>query len=121
MYSFGFPKMLNSNTSNLIIDKEAIRSNLYLLLRSERLTLFGDPYFGIRLKHVLFEQSTSIIPDLVIDEIYTTILTFMPQVFLTRKDITLTTDGVDVFANIKLTYVLDNTSDLYTINLTTGE
>ena len=48
MYSFAFPNMLSSTQANLISDKEAVKSNLKLLLSSERLSLFGDPYFGSR-------------------------------------------------------------------------
>jgi len=121
MYSFNFPSMLNTVTSKLVQDKEAIRSNVLLLLQSERKTLFGDPYFGSQLKRMLFEQSTTIIADLVIDELYTTLITFIPQIFLTRKDITLTCDGTDIYATVKYVCVLDNTVDLYTINLTKSE
>ncbi len=121
MYSFNFPEMLNGNTSKLLKDKEAVRSNLLLLLNSERLSLFGDPYFGTQLKRVLFEQSSSLIVDLLIDEIYTTIITFIPQVYLQRKDIVITTDGTDVFATLTYYFVLDNTADLYTIKLTNSE
>lgn len=118
MYSFNFPSMLSGVTSKLLQDKEAIRSNVLLLLQSERKTLFGDPYFGSQLKRLLFEQATSLVADLVIDELYTTLTTFIPQIFLTRKDITLTCDGTDIFATVRYVFVLDNTVDLYTINLT---
>lgn len=121
MYSFAFPNMLSSTQANLISDKTAVKSNLKLLLSSERLSLFGDPYFGSQLKRALFEQASSLVVDLMIDEIYTTIITFIPQVFLTRKDITITTDGTDLFAHINYIYVPDNTSDLYSINLTNYE
>lgn len=121
MYSFGFPSMLGSVSSKLIQDKEAIRSNVLLLLESERMTLFGDPYFGCRLKRILFEQSTSLIADLVIDEIYTSLITFIPQISLSRKDITLTCDGTDVYATVRYVIVEDNTVDLYTIKLTETE
>ena len=70
MYSFGFPSMLGSTTSNLIKDKDAIRSNLILLLSSEQTSLFGDPYLGSRLRQILFEQATSLAADLLIDEVY---------------------------------------------------
>lgn len=121
MYSFAFPNMLSSTQANLLSDKEAVKSNLKLLLNAERLSLFGDPYFGSQLKRALFEQSSSLVVDLMVDEIYTTIITFIPQVFLTRNDITITTDGVNLFAHISYIYVPDNTSDLYSINLTTYE
>ena len=118
MYSFGFPKMFNHTTSNLVKDKEAIRSNMILLLSSERASLFGDPFYGTLLKKYIFEQSTSIVVDLLIDELYTTIITFMPQVFLTRKDINVYTAKNKLFAEINYWYVADNTSDLFTIKLT---
>lgn len=118
MYSFGFPRMLNHTTANLFQDKEAIRSNMILLLSSERDTLFGDPYFGCQLKKYLFEQSNSIVVDLLIDQLYTTIITFMPQVGITRKDITVYTDNTTIYAQIKYYYIIDNTSDLFTIKLT---
>lgn len=121
MYSFDFPNMLSSTQAVLISDKDAVRSNLSLLLASERLSLFGDPYFGARLKRAIFEQSNSVIVDLLVDEIYTTIITFIPQVYLTRKDIVITTDGTNLYAHINYIFVPDNTSDLYTINLTNYE
>ena len=118
MYSFGFPKMLNNTTSNLLKDKEAIRSNMILLLSSERATLFGDPFYGTLLNKYIFEQSSSIVVDLLIDELYTTIITFMPQVYLTRKDITVYASKNALFVQINYWYVADNTSDLFTIKLT---
>lgn len=118
MYSFAFPRMLNSTTANLLKDKDAIRSNMILLLSSERDTLFGDPYYGAELKKYIFEQSNAIVPDLLIDELYTTIKTFMPQVFLTRKDIDVYVVKTTLYADIKYYYIIDNTSDLFTIKLT---
>ena len=118
MYSFAFPRMLNTTTANLLQDKDAIRSNMILLLSSERDTLFGDPYYGAELKKYLFEQTGSIVPDLLIDEFYTTIITFMPQVYITRKDIEVYVVDKTLYADINYYYVVDNTSDLFTIKLT---
>lgn len=121
MYSFAFPTMLTNTRSALLSDLEAVRSNLKLTLQSERLSLFGDPFFGTQLKRLIFEQSHSIVVDLVVDEIYTTIITFIPQVYLSREDIELTTNGVDLFVTIRYVYLPNNTSDLYKINLTNYE
>lgn len=118
MYSFGFPRMLNTTTANLFKDKEAIRSNMILLLSSERDTLFGDPYYGAELKKYMFEQSGSIVPDLLIDELYTAIITFMPQVYINRKDIEVYVVDKTLYADIRYYYVVDKTSDLFTIKLT---
>lgn len=117
MYSFSFPNMLNQTTAALLADKEAIRSNMYLLVSSERNTLFGDPYYGCLFRKYLFEQSERIVKDLLIDHIYTAIVTFMPQVTVRRKDISVYVEKTTLFVSIKYTYLPDNTSDLYTISL----
>lgn len=118
MYSIAFPKMFSDTRSLLLKDKEATASNLWLLLKSDKLSLFGDPYFGTSLKKVIFEQNDSILVDLIIDEIYSTITTFMPQIKLLRENITLTSDNIDVFCNIRCTDLTDYTTNLYQINLT---
>lgn len=120
MYSFNFPEMIRNNNAVLLKDKEAVKCNLNLLFSTERQELFGDPYFGSLLKRVLFEQAHSLVADLVVDEIYTAILTFIPQIYLTRKDIKLFIDKTNLYATISYVYVVDNTSDMYTILLTSG-
>lgn len=119
MYSLDFPNMFSNTKTNLIEDHEATYSNLRLLLLSEKTSLFGDPYFGTLLKRVLYEQNSVILQDLIIDEIYTAITIFMPQIRLKRSDITVTSDGVDVYATIRCINLTDYVTDLYTINLTT--
>ncbi len=121
MYSFNFPSMLSSATANLKTDKDAVRSNVLLLLQSERNTLWGDPYYGTQLKRLLFEQASHIIVDLVVDEIYTTLVTFIPQIFIKREDITLSSNGADIYVELKYTLMTDNSVDIYTINLTDTE
>ena len=119
MYSLDFPNIFSNTKTNLIEDHEATYSNLRLLLLSEKTSLFGDPYFGTLLKRVLYEQNSVILQDLIIDEIYTAITIFMPQIRLKRSDITVTSDGVDVYATIRCINLTDYVTDLYTINLTT--
>lgn len=118
MYSIAFPKMFSDTRTLLFKDSKATASNLVLLLNSSKMTLFGDPYFGTSLRRAIFEQNDGILLDLVVDEIYTTIVTFMPQIQVKRNDITLTQDGVDVFCNIKCLDLTDYTTNLYSINLT---
>ena len=118
MYSISFPKMFNDTKTLLLKNTEATASNLWLLLKSDTRALFGDPFFGTSLKRAIFEQNDGILVDLVIDEIYTSITTFMPQIKLYRENIKLTSDGVDVFCNITCTDLTDYTTNLYKINLT---
>jgi phage baseplate assembly protein W len=110
----------NASMTNVLEDKAATAQNLRLLLGSDRYSLFGDPYYGTNLKRFLFEQSNRLIKDAIIDEILVSINTFMPQIFVERKFIDVSTDGIDVFAKIKAINKLDNTTDLYEICLTSS-
>ena len=91
------------------------------MLHSTKNSFFGDPYFGTALKKAIFEQAHTLVVDLFIDEIYTTILTFIPQLHVERKNITLYAQGTGLYASVKCTYILDNTSDLFIIHLTDYE
>ena len=118
MYSLAFPNMFTSVRTNLVSDSKATASNLKLLLSSDKFTLFGDPYFGTSLRKGLFEQNDLILKDMVIDEIYSCIKTFMPQISISRSDVDLSSNGVDIFVKIKCTDMTDYTTNMYEINLT---
>lgn len=97
MRSYKFPKMFNSNSSRIWQANEynkATKQNVLLLLQSERGELECDPYFGILLKHYMFNQNNYILKDLLIDTIYTQIAIFLPQVRISRNDINLVTDAL---------------------------
>lgn len=118
MYSIGFPNMLSGATTNLISGKEATMSNLKLLLGSIKTSLLGDPFFGTNLKRYIYGNNDVILRDLIIDEIYTSIIEFMPQVYLQRNNITVVQNGVDMYANIECINTVNNELNLYVINLT---
>lgn len=102
-------------------DKQATLSNLKLLLKSSKKSLFGDPFFGTNLMDLFYAQNNVAIKDLVIDEIYTSIIQFMPQMNLKRSDITITQDKTDLYVNIKASNSNDISTDMYSIKLMTGE
>ena len=118
MYSIQFPRMVSNTNALLVQDHEATVQNLKLALLSEKNTLLGDPYFGTNLKRFTYEQNNQILRDLVIDDIYTAIIDFMPQIRVPRSDITVTSDRAKIYANIRATNLIDYTTDLYNINLT---
>ena len=120
MNSIAFP-MLNNSSTNIIKDHDATASNLKLLLLSDKTSLFGDPYFGTNIKKLIHDQNNIVIRDLVIDDIYTAITTFMPQIIVKRGDIKVTSDRSNVYVNIKCLNLIDYTTDLYNINLTSDE
>lgn len=121
MYSLNWPDMFSTTYTKVIQDHEATMSNLKLILLSDKYSLLGDPYFGTNLKKLMFNQNNQVLRDIVIDDIYTAILTFMSQLVVNRKDITVTSNGANIYVAIRALNLLDYTTDLYNINLTQSE
>jgi hypothetical protein len=97
MRSYKFPDMFRSNSSRIWREDEygkATKQNVFLLLQSERGELKCDPYFGVLLKHYMFNQNSYILKDMLIDTIYTQIAIFLPQVKISRESIELITDNL---------------------------
>ena len=97
MRSYKFPKMFNPNSSRIWREDEygkATRQNALFLLQSERGELECDPYFGVLLKHYMFNQNGYILKDILIDTIYTQIAVFLPQIKISRESIELITDNL---------------------------
>lgn len=117
MNAIRFPNMFNSNKAAIVRDKEATYQNLRTLLLSSKLTLFGDPYFGSNLRRLLYENNNVILQDLVIDDIFTAINTYMPQVRVLRDNIRVTSDGNRVIVNIYAQNLLDYSFDEYSVQL----
>ena len=101
MNSIAFPKMIKNNHVQTVSDYDATLQNMKLLLGSEKGEFRFDPFFGIRLKRYLFEQNNPVLMDVLIDEIFEQLLIFMPQLIVTRSDITLTKDRAKIYVNIK--------------------
>lgn len=118
MKSISYPKMFVTKTKTGVVkDYDATLQNLKMLLFSEKGELFGDPYFGTGLKRFLYDQNDVVLQDLLIDEIYTAIAVFMPQIRIARKDITIVADGTTVVCEIKAINRVDYQTNLYTIPL----
>ena len=95
MRSIKFPHMFNTNSTRVWQSSEhlnATKQNTKLVLYSERGELIGDPYFGLMLRHFMFDQNNYILRDQIIDMIYTQLAIFIPQVHVERKDITVFQD-----------------------------
>ena len=120
MKSIAFPNIFGTNkvSTNLISDHEATYSNLSLMLQSQKSALFGDPEFGTNLQKAIFQQNNTVLRDLVIDDIYTSIGMFMPQLQVDRADIDLIQKGTYLCATIKAINRLDHKMNLYEIRLT---
>ena len=95
MRSYQFPQMFNTNSSRIWRSDEyleATQQNAIILLHCERGELACDPYFGLMLKHFLFNQNNFVLRDQIIDVIYTQLAIFMPQIKVRRQDIEIIQD-----------------------------
>lgn len=95
MRSIKFPHMFNTNSTRVWKSNEhheATMQNTKLVLYCERGELIGDPYFGLLLKHFMFDQNNYVLRDQIIDMIYTQLAIFIPQVHVERKDINIFQD-----------------------------
>lgn len=97
MRSIKFPKMFNSTGAETRVwsakeYKDATVQNTKILLHCERGELIGDPYFGLMLKHFLFDQNSYVLRDQIIDMIYTQLAKFIPQIKVERKNISVFQD-----------------------------
>lgn len=118
MRSISYPKMFATKTKTGIVrDYDATLQNLKMLLYSEKGELFGDPYFGAGLKRFLYDPNDIVLRDLLIDEIYIAIATFMPQIKISRNDIKIIADGTTVMCELKAINRVDFQTNLYTIPL----
>lgn len=105
--SFSFPNLFNSGGTKLVYDNKATNQNLKTLLLSTKQSLLGDPNYGTNLKKLIFNQNNSILRDIVIDDIYTNIQVFLPQIQVKREDIELISERNTLYVNIKAKNMLD--------------
>lgn len=122
MKSIQFPEMFTRTVTNTVSDYDATLQNLKMLLWSEKGELFGDPYYGTGLKKYLYDQNDVVLIDILIDDIYTAIQLFMPQIRVERSGIQLVRSGKgQVTAKIKAMNMADFSTDLYNVVLMEAE
>ena len=119
MQSIAYPDMFTSSRTLTYTDHDATLSNLILLLKSDKNSLFGDPDFGTNLQKVIFMQNNIVLQDLVIDEIYSCIQIYIPQLYLKRTDIQLYAKDNKLYCKINATNLIDHTNNLYEVPLAT--
>ena len=99
--------------------------NLLALLGSEKREFLGDPDFGVAIKRYIFEQNNYVLRDIIIDELFTQISLFIPQVIINRKDISIIQNGkgkrARLEAIIKVTNRLDFTTSMFSLVLFDNE
>ncbi len=118
MYSIAFPDMFSNSYTKLVKDHEATKSNLKLLLSSDKGSLFGDPDYGTVIMKYLFEQNDNVVKSLLVEKIYMAIKQFMPQLIVERKNIQVTAPTMkSIQINITAINKIDYQLDTYSIEL----
>ncbi len=92
MNSITFPDMFNKTTTNVTSGYYATLQNIETLLLTNKGEFESDPYFGCDLRKFIYDQKDVILKDVIIDDIYSAIKLFIPQVIVKRSDITLDID-----------------------------
>lgn len=117
MNSIKYPDMFSPSSTNVVEGKEASSQDLMLLLSSEKGELLGDPFFGVRLKRYLFDQNNSVLRDILIDEIFTQIRAFSPQLTVNRDDISITQERGKAYIRVNAINKVDFTTNTYELQL----
>lgn len=118
MYSIAFPNIFNGSKVNLTKDYDAIKVNLKSLLMSNRGGLYGDPHYGLNMKQILWSQAAKpVVIELLKDEIFNAIYSYMPQIEITRDDIDVIVEGNVVQASISVKADSSIASDLFNIQI----
>lgn len=119
-YSIDFPNIFNGSTVKIKNDYDAIKSDLKLLLGAEKGGLYGDPNFGTALKQIIYMQADkSVVKELIKDEIFESIYSYMPQISIDRDDIDVEIVNNVVSASISVKSDSSIESDLLQIDLLT--
>ena len=122
MYSIAFPNIFNGSKVNLTKDYDAIKINLKSLLMSNRGGLYGDPHYGLNMKQILWDQACKpVVVELLKDEIFNAIYSYMPQVSITRDDIDVIVEGNIVQASIEVKADSKIPSNLFNIQILVDE
>lgn len=100
MNSIGWPKMFSNSNTIVKTENEATLTCMHLLVSSEEGTFEWDPEFGIKIRRFYYEQNNYVLRNILIDELYTKITIFCPQLFLERKNIKIRQEGKKLIANI---------------------
>lgn len=117
MNSISFPKMFTTSTTKTVKDITATLQDLQLFILSEKGEFISDPDYGIRLKRFYFEQNNQILRDILIDEIYSQLPIFHPQLTVNRKDIKIVNKNEKCYIEIKAVNKVDFSTNMYAIAL----
>ena len=118
MNSVSFPKVFRGNQTQIIEGTEATGTCLRLFISSEEGSLFGDPGFGVLLKKFTFDPNSSMLKELLRNELFEKIQLFFPQLtILRRDDIKIKQDKQKISIKIKVINKIDFQPSTYDLQI----
>ena len=100
-------------TDDMALAKEYLK----MLLLTPKGSLLGDPLYGTTLVQLLGLPNDFITEQLVIDDIYESVTTYMQEITLLRKNIVVTRDRGKVDITLTYTYNKNGQNDMLSIPL----
>lgn len=118
MNCIGFPKLFKGNQTQVLHEYDATQNCLKLLICTEEGELFGDPDFGVKLRRYTFDPNSSMLRDLLIDELFEKIQLFCPQItILRRSDIKITQTKHKINIKINAINKVDYSTSTYDLQI----
>ena len=107
MNGFNFPNLFKGNSVDVLTGKEAVTSQLALLLNSELFEMRYDPAYGSNVPLLRFKPDTPLNRDLLIDAIYDAQI-FCPNIHFSRNQVEIVKTKPGVL-DINITATVDLT------------
>lgn len=110
--------MLGINGSFKYSTEETLaKEYLKLLMLTPKGSLIGDPFFGTSIIQLLGSPNDYITEQLVIDDIYSSVYSYMKEITLLRKNIIVSREIGKVDIKLYYTYNKNGKNDMLTIPL----
>lgn len=84
----GFPNTVSNKNIIIVSDEDYVSQSLVGLINTTKGELLGDPEFGSNILLYLFEINEEALIDLIANDIYESVMRYVPQIIISRNDIT---------------------------------
>lgn len=120
---FSHPIMLDrKKRSSIIISGDKLLSDyLRILLLSEPTETDADPFYGCKLKSLLFNPNDSVLVDMLKINLSSSIRTYASSIVVTPEDIDITQDEEKVTIKVRYTYSDRSSTGLLTLQILNSE
>lgn len=115
-----FPNTMARKSIVIVSDDEYVTQSLLGLANTTKGELLGDPEFGANIMLYLFETNTEALIDLLANDIYEAVTRYLPQIILSRGNITGSITDDTLSLRVNYSYNNSNGTSTIYINLQGG-